>query len=297
MRSTERSEATRRVRRALMFVVALLLVAVAWEAYKAVGPANGGSILGWRILPRTNDNAMPHVWDMLSRYGRPATRGSDQEIWRVVLAGVWFSFRIALVGFALGAALGLSLAVIMTRFKVAERGLLPYLVISQTVPLIALAPLVASWGGKLQLGGFVWPRWMSVAVLGAFLAFFPVAVGALKGLTTVPSASLELMESYAAPWHQTLVKLRFPNAVPYLVPALKLAASASVIGVVVAEISIGLRGGVGRLIIEYAREATADPAKVFTAVFGAAALGLAMAGLVACIDLFLMRNRPKEAST
>ena len=63
----------------------------------------------------------------------------------------------------------------------------------------------------------------------------------------------------------------------------------------VAEISTGLKGGIGRLIIEYAREATGDPAKVFTAVFGAALLGLAMAGLVAAFDLYVMRNRPKEA--
>jgi NitT/TauT family transport system permease protein len=81
-----------------------------------------------------------------------------------------------------------------------------------------------------------------------------------------------------------------------MVPAFKLAASASVIGVVVAEISTGLKGGIGRLIIEYAREATGDPAKVFTAVFGAALLGLAMAGLVAAFDLYVMRNRPKEAT-
>jgi NitT/TauT family transport system permease protein len=81
-----------------------------------------------------------------------------------------------------------------------------------------------------------------------------------------------------------------------MVPAFKLAASASVIGVVVAEISTGLKGGIGRLIIEYAREATGDPAKVFTAVFGAALLGLAMAGLVAAFDLYVMRNRPKDAT-
>jgi len=84
--------------------------------------------------------------------------------------------------------------------------------------------------------------------------------------------------------------------VPYIVPALKLAATASVVGVVVAELSTGLAGGVGRLIIEYAREATSDPAKVYTAVLGAAALGLVMFGLVALIDLATMRNRPKEAT-
>lgn len=286
----------RRVRRMVLFVVSLVLVAAVWEIYKAVGPEAGGKIFGWKLLPRANDNAMPHVWEMLSRYTRPELRGSDRRIWSVVLAGAWFSFRLALVGFALGTTLGLGLAVLMSRFKIAERGILPYLVVSQTVPLIALAPLVVSWGGKLHVFGWEWPRWLSAAVLGGFLAFFPVAVGTLRGLQSAASASVELMDSYAASWTQTLFKLRFPAAVPFIVPSLKLAASSSVIGVVVAEISTGLKGGIGRLIIEYAREATSDPAKVFTAVFGAALLGLAMSGFVTIADLYMMRNRPKEAT-
>jgi NitT/TauT family transport system permease protein len=254
-------------------------------------------VFGISIFPRSNDTAMPHIWDMLARYGRPEVRGSDRKIWVVVLSGAWFSFRLSLVGFALGASIGVGLAVLMTRYKVVERGLLPYLVVSQTVPLIALAPLVVSWGGKLEIGSFVWPRWLSASVLGAFLAFFPIAVGTLRGLSSAPAAALELMESYASTWRQTLTKLRFPAAVPYMVPAFKLGASGSVVGVVVAEISTGLKGGIGRLIIEYAREATGDPAKVFTAVFGAAALGLTMAGFVAISDVLLMRNRPKETTT
>ncbi|MDA0370383.1 MAG: ABC transporter permease [Ilumatobacteraceae bacterium] len=287
----------KRFRRVALFVTSLLLVAVAWEVYKLVGPEAGGKIFGWSLLPRSNDRAMPHVWEMLSRYADPEVRGSDRQIWRVVLAGAWFSFRLALVGFVVGTFFGICLAVLMCRFKVAERGILPYLVVSQTVPLIALAPLVVSWGGKIEVFGWSWPRWLSASVLGAFLAFFPVAVGALKGLQSPPAASIELMQSYAASWTQTLFKLRFPASVPFVVPALKLAASSSVIGVVVAEISTGLKGGIGRLIIEYARAATSDPAKVFTAVFGAALLGLAMAGFVALADMFMMRNRPKEATT
>jgi NitT/TauT family transport system permease protein len=279
-----------------MFALALLLVAAFWELYKVIGPQDGGTVFGWTILPRANDTAMPHVWEMFSRYGQPENRASSTPIAMIVLQGAWFTFRIALAGFALGAVVGLSLAVLRARYKFVERGLLPYLVLSQTVPLIALAPLVVSWGGKLHLGTFEWPRWLSAAVLGAFLAFFPIAVGTLKGLTSTPPASLELMNSYAASWRQTLVKLRFPAAMPFIVPSLKLAATASVVGVVVAEISTGLAGGIGRLIIEYAREATSDPAKVFTAVFGAAALGLLMAGIVALIDLVGMRNRPREVT-
>jgi len=285
-----------RARRVWTFALALILVGAVWELYKVIGPEDGGTVFGWTILPRANDTAMPHVWEMFSRYGQPENRASDTPILVIVLRGAWFTFRIALAGLALGTAVGLGLAVLMARYKVVERGLLPYLVLSQTVPLIALAPLVVSWGGKLHVGAFEWPRWLSAAVLGAFLAFFPVAVGTLKGLTSTPPASLELMDSYAASWRQTLFKLRFPAALPYIVPALKLAATASVVGVVVAEISTGLAGGIGRLIIEYAREATSDPAKVFTAVFGAAALGLVMAAIVAVVDLVGMRHRPREAT-
>ena len=281
-----------------MFLVSVALVAVLWELYKVVGPEKGGKLFGVAILPRSNDTAMPHLWEMLSRYAEPEMRAPNSKlIWFVVLKGAFYSFRLALVGFVLGSTVGVALAALMTRFKTMERGLLPYLVISQTVPLIALAPLVVSWGGKLHIFGFTWPRWLSASVLGAFLAFFLIAVGTLRGLKSAPASSLELMDSYAASWKQTLFKLRFPAAIPYMVPAFKLGASGAVIGVVVAEISTGLKGGIGRLIIEYARQATGDPAKVFTAVFGAAGLGLAMAGLVALADVLLMRNRPKETTT
>ena len=282
--------------RSSMFVVAIASVVALWELYKIVGPQDGGKLFGVSILPRANDTAMPHVWTMLSRYNRPEVRGSDTKIWSVVLSGTLFSLRLSLAGFFLGTTIGVGLAVLMSRFKVVQRGLLPYLVMSQTVPLIALAPLVVSWGGKLQIGSFEWPRWLSASILGTFLAFFPISVGTLRGLASAPAAAVELMDSYAASWKQILFKLRFPAAVPFMVPAFKLGASGAVVGVVVAEISTGLKGGIGRLIIEYAREATGDPAKVFTAVFGAAALGITMSGIVALSDVLLMRNRPKETS-
>ncbi|MBA3288270.1 MAG: ABC transporter permease subunit [Acidimicrobiia bacterium] len=275
-----------------MFVLALVAAAAAWELYKAIGPEDGGSILGWKLLPRANDVSMPHVWDVSARLLDDESRTSKRPIWRVVLSGAWYSFRLALLGFLVGTAVGVALATVMARFGIVKRGLLPYLVISQTVPMIALAPLVVSWGGKLHLGSWEWPKWLSVAVLGAFLAFFPVAVGTLRGLESASATSIELMRSFAASGVQTMRKLRFPSAVPFVVPALRLAAAASVIGVVVAEISTGLRGGIGRLIIEYARQASGDPPKVYAAVVGAAVLGLAMAGLVTVFDLVMMRRRP-----
>lgn len=284
----------RRARRSLMFVLSVVLVAALWEGYKLVGPQDGGQVFGWKVLPRAKDRVMPHISEMLSRFGDPINRASDETVFSVVLKGVWFSLRLVLAGFGMGLVAGVLLAVVMCRLRIAERAILPYLVISQTVPLIALAPLVVSWGGKVQLFGWEWPRWLSASVLGAFLTFFPIAVGTLRGLQSPSASSLELMDSYAAPWRRTLFTLRFPSAVPYMVPALKLGAAGSVIGVVVSEISTGLRGGIGRLVIEFGRATTSDPAIVYTAVLGAAFLGLVMAGLVSLAEIVAMRNRPKE---
>jgi NitT/TauT family transport system permease protein len=274
--------------------LALFLVACAWELYKLIGPNDGGSLLGWRMIPKTSDRAMPHTWDMVQRLGEPENRGGGDPIWITVAGYAWYTFRLSLVGWALGVVVGIGLAVLMTRFKFAERGLLPWVIMSQTVPLIALAPQVVSWSGRIDIFGWEWPRWASVCVLAAFLAFFPVAVGTLRGLKSAPAASLELMDSYAASWTKTLFKLRFPAAVPYLVPSLKLAATLSVVGVIVAEISTGIRGGIGRAVLSYQQASTGDPTKVYAAVLGAAALGLSLFGLVVLIDVALMRNRPQE---
>ncbi len=278
----------------MLFCIALFLVACAWELYKVVGPDDGGSVFGITMIPKASNRAMPHTWDMVQRLGQPENRGGDDPIWVTVAGYSWYTFRLALVGLVLGVAVGVGLAVLMARFRFAERGLLPWIIMSQTVPLIALAPQVVSWSGRIDIFGWEWPRWASVCVLAAFLAFFPVAVGTLRGLKSAPAASLELMDSYAASWNRTLFKLRFPAAVPHIVPALKLAATLSVVGVVVAEISTGIRGGIGRAVLSYQQASTGDPTKVYAAVLGAAALGLMLFGLVVLIDVLLMRNRPQE---
>jgi NitT/TauT family transport system permease protein len=277
-----------RGRRAGFAVLGIAVLVLLWEGYKAID----GRVLGWQLPARADDTSMPHVWSMVSRFTEPELRGSSRTVGMAVLEGAWFTFRVAMVGLLVGVVVGLLLAVVMQRFKVAERGLLPFVILSQTVPLVALAPLVVGWGGRLELFGMGWRPWMSVAMIAGYLAFFPVAVGALRGLQSPSAASEELMRSYAASNRQALLKMRFPAAVPYLVPALKLAAAAAVVGAIVAEISTGTRGGIGRLIIEYSREATADPAKVYTAMLGAAALGLVVAGMVTAFDKVAMRNRP-----
>lgn len=287
----------RAARRAALFCIALFLVASLWELYKVVGPDDGGSILGVRVIPKSSNRAMPHTWDILQRLGEPENRGGGDPIWLTVAGYAWYTFRLALVGLVLGAAVGIGLAVLMARFRIVERGLLPWVIMSQTVPLIALAPQVVSWSGRFDVFGWEWPRWASVCVLAAFLAFFPIAVGTLRGLKSAPAAAVELMDSYAAGWWRTLVKLRFPAAVPSIVPSLKLGATLSVVGVIVSEISTGIRGGIGRAVLSYQQASTGDPTKVYAAVFGAAALGLVLFGLVVALDVTLMRQRPQEEGT
>jgi NitT/TauT family transport system permease protein len=283
------------IRPVVSALVGAVVVVALWEGYRAVGPTDHvGTVLGFKIVPRANDTSMPHVIDMLRELGKPEVRGSSRTVLDAVAAATWYSFRIAVAGLALGAFIGMAFAVLMSRFAFVRRGLIPYLVVSQTVPLIALAPLTVNWGGQLKLGGLEWQKWMSSMLLGAFLAFFPIAIGALRGLTSPAPESLELLDSYAASWWQGLVKLRLPAATPYLLPALRLAGGAAVLGVVVSEISIGLEAGIGRLILSYGQEATSRPAKPFAAVFGAIALGIAMAVLIAAIGHQLTRNRPVE---
>lgn len=291
-RPRRQSTVSRRVRKgavgALWALAGILLVMLMWELVKWVGTLVS--------LPfNTNDLSMPHVWTMFSGAWQPEVRGSDTTVLQAVLQSAAYSLLIALGGFIIGVSVGLLLAIVMQRFAFLERGLLPFVIASQTVPLIALAPLITGIGNRISIGPVQWSTTYSVMFIAAYLAFFPLSVGALRGLHAPTATSLELMRSYAATPRATLVKLRFPASLPYLVPAMKVSAAAAVVGTVVAEISTGVRGGIGRLILEYSREATSQPAKVYVAVFGAIVLGLVAAGLVTALDLYLTRNLPKES--
>jgi NitT/TauT family transport system permease protein len=286
----------RRVRGLGLGALGLLILAGIWELYKALGPANGVIVGGRAVLPRTGDRAMPHIWDMIGRLGQPVTGRGGDPLWLVVLRACGFSLRIAAAGWLIGVAVGLGLALLMQRLRLAEAGILPWVVLSQTVPLIAIAPLVRRWGSQIEIGAFDWQNEYSVAVIAAYLAFFPVAVGMLRGLKSPEATHLDLMRSYGTGWWSTLLRLRLPASVPYLLPALRLAAASAVIGTVVAEVSIGLRGGIGRLIIEYAQSAGGDPAKSWAPIFGAVAVGLISASCVGLIGFALRRYRRTEVA-
>ncbi len=285
------STAGRRLKRAAVAtgwaLLGMLLTIIMWELVKWLG-----SVIPFPF--NTSDTTMPHIWTMVNGAFQPEVRGSDTTVLQAVFAATLYSLMIAMGGFVVGVAVGLLLAIIMQRFAFMERGLLPFVIASQTVPLIALAPLIVGIGNRFSLGPIEWTTTYSVMFIAAYLAFFPLSIGALRGLQAPTATSLELMRSYAATPRQLLFKLRFPSSLPYLVPAMKVSAAAAVVGTVIAEISTGVRGGIGRLTIEYAREITGAPAKVYVAVFGAILLGLLAAGLITLLDMYLTRNLPKE---
>lgn len=282
-----------RTRSVVATVGAFVLLVALWELVKLVVPDDGVVVGGVRILPRTDDASMPHVWTVLAKLAQPEVAGAAdaRTVGAAVAQSALYTLGLALGGLVLGGVLGVALALVMLRFGLAERAMLPYVVASQTVPLIAIAPLVAGWGGKIEILGWAWQPWASVMVIASYLAFFPIAVGALRGLAAPGKAHVELFASLATGWWTTLTRLRLPSAVPAIIPAVRLAAAAAVVGAIVAEISTGTRGGIGRLIIEYAQTATGDPSQLYAAILGAAVLGLVAAGLVSLLDLALWRYR------
>ena len=284
----------------LLGIVALLAI---WELYKAIGPAEGYVVgategetgSGLMLLPRTNDRAMPHIGDMVARLFQSTSGGSTPPLFVPVITSGLFTLGIAAVGWVIGVIVGAVLGAVMQRWRLAEWGLLPWIVVSQTVPLIAFAPILSSIGTQIDRGpGLPWPQWLSVAVIASYLAFFPVAIGTLRGLNSPDRMHLALMRSYAAGYWATLFRLRIPAAVPHLLPALRLAAASAVVGAVVAEVSIGMRGGIGRMVIQLAGQASSDPAAPWGPTLGSIALGLIAAGTVALIGVGLKNYRRGE---
>ncbi len=280
-------------------VVGIAALVLLWELYKWLGPSDGVVIGserdGLRILPRTHDRAMPHVWTMVARLFDPTSGASTPPLWQTVAGGILTTLGIAAAGWVIGVLVGMLLALAMQRWRIAEWGLLPWIVVSQTVPLIAFAPVVSRIGNQIDRNLFPWPEWLSVAMIASYLAFFPVAVGALRGLNAPDAIHRDLMRSYAAGYRQTLFRLRLPAAVPYLLPALRLAAANAVVGAVVAEVSIGMRGGLGRMLLQMAQSASADPALPWAPIFGAVLLGLVAAGSVALLGATMKTYRRGEA--
>jgi len=240
------------------FVVAVA-VAVIWEAVK--------------ILFALPAYQLPHLHEIALDFLREGA-GGERWVW-IMAQNAGYTALESLIGFALGGVTGLVLAVTFAQSRWLERGLLPYVVASQTVPILAIAPMVVVWLGT---------SWFSKAVIAAYLTFFPVTVNMSRGLRAVDPDALALMRALSASSRQIFFKLRFPASLPYLFTALRISATASVIGAIVGELPVGSRFGMGVVIVNAAQYYNWRPANLWAAILVSAAIGIVFYRAVAVVE-------------
>src|SRR5215218_3618800 len=164
-----------------MMAIVLAALYALWEGFKWFGETTGLTIGSFEV----NDKTFPHLHDIVGQLFEPSRRNGPLLI-EVLWDAALFTAKEAAVGFVLGASIGFVLGVLLAHSRLLQRGFLPYIVASQTIPILAVAPLVVIW-----FGGRGFPDWFSVSIIAAFLTFFPVAINTLRGLTSVDPRALE----------------------------------------------------------------------------------------------------------
>jgi len=190
----------------------------------------------------------------------------------------------ALAGFAVALLLGIGLAVGIVHVRVLDRSLMPWLIASQTVPVLAIAPMVVVVLGNIGLTGLL-PK----ALIAGYLSFFPVAIGMVKGLRSPDPMQRDLMRTYSASGAQVLAKLRWPASLSFLFPSLKVAASLALVGAIVAELPTGAQAGLGARLL--AGSYYGQTLQIWAALFMAALLALLATGLVDAAQAATLRRR------
>ena len=271
------------LRRVLSFFAVLLGIWAVWEAFKYVAEA---AELTWPFP--VNDRTLPHVHDIIGQLFEPSRRNGPLLI-EVLWDAALFTAKEAFVGFILGAAVGFAIGVVLVHSQLLVRGFLPYIVASQTVPILAVAPMVVIW-----LGGRGLPDWFSVSVIAAYLTFFPVTINTLRGLQSADPRALELMRSYAASAWKILWKLRVPAALPYLFAALKISATASIVGAIIGELPASIQGGLGGAILNFNQYYATSPPSLWATNLIATLLGITFFLAVVIAEKLVVRRAPEH---
>jgi NitT/TauT family transport system permease protein len=272
-------------RAALTLAVALGLWAF-WEAFKWVGETTELRLGQFAV----NDRTLPHLHDIVGQLFEPSRRNGPLLI-EVLWDAALFTAKEAAVGFFLGATIGFVLAVVLAHSRLLQRGFLPYIVASQTVPILAIAPMVVIW-----LGGRGLPDWLSVSVIAAYLTFFPVTINTLRGLDSADPRALELMRSYAADKWRILWKVRVPASLPYLFSALKVSATASIVGAIIGELPASIQGGLGGAILNFNQYYASSPPSLWATNLVAAALGITFFLAVVLAEKLIVRRAPENVA-
>jgi len=273
--------------RIAVLVLVLLGLWALWEGYRALWEETG-----WTRPFRVNATTMPHLHDIVGALFDPLREG-EPLLARFMLDAALFTAKEAAVGFAIGAAIGFLLGALIARFAVLQRGVMPYIIASQTIPILAIAPIVVVGLGNVSILGWTPKDWMRVAVIAAYLTFFPVTVNTVRGLRSADPAAVELMESYAAGEWAVFWKLRVPASLPYLFSAFKVAATASVVGAVIGELPSSIQSGLGGWIINFNQYYALDPENLWAVNLVAALLGISFFLVVVLVEKLVV-HRPPE---
>jgi NitT/TauT family transport system permease protein len=270
------------LRTVVLLPVVLAVLWGLWEGYRSLWIWTG-----WTWPFAVDDTTMPHIHSILAQLAQPSRLNGPLLI-TVLWHSALFTAKEAAVGFAIGAVVGFALAVVLIHSRLLERGFLPYIVASQTIPLLAIAPMVVVGLGSKGVTG-----WVSVSVTAAYLTFFPVAINSLRGLKSADPRALELMRSYAASRAEVLWKLRIPTSLPYLFAALKVSATASVVGAIISELPSGIQDGLGGAILNFNQYYISEPKNLWATNVIAALLGITFFLAVVIAEKLIVRRAPE----
>jgi NitT/TauT family transport system permease protein len=287
-RPVDRAAGVRRAGgRGLLLVLVLALLWGTWEAFRWFGIH-----YTWTWPFPVDETSMPHIHDM---FGALFVHPNDAEPLLIVtlLKAAAFTAREAALGFAMGAIAGFAIGALLAHSRMLQRGFLPYVVASQTVPILAIAPMVVIWFTNPE-STFHVSAWVAVSIIASYLTYFPVAIATLRGLQAADHRAVELMRSYAANKWTVLWKLRFPTALPYLFSALKVSATASIVGAIIGESPSSIAGGLGGAILNFAQYYTFQPQNLWATNIVAAALGIAFFLVVVGAERLVVRRAPEH---
>jgi len=238
-------------------------------------------------IPQLSDLQLPHLWAIFGSLAEPFQRNASYALGNYLFDQAMFTWAEAIIGFCLGALIGIVLASIFVHFGLFERALVPYVVASQAVPIVALAPLiVVSFGRGLT----------SIVIIAVYLTFFPVTIAMLRGLRSPDPRAIELMRSYAASKWAIYWKLRLPASVPYLFTALKIAAAASIVGTIIGEGPGGVQQGLGRAILTFNEQYITGPEKLWATILVASLVGVMFYVLVRVVEIAALSRRGQGAA-
>jgi NitT/TauT family transport system permease protein len=241
---------------------------------------------GSKLVFALSDQSLPHISQVLGIFATRTQGGEGPLFISRMLTNAGATFGGAMGGMLIGCVLGILLALLFTQVRLLERGLMPYVIGSQMVPILAIAPMVVVGLGRIGA-----PDWLAKALVAAYLTFFPITIGMLRGLRAPSPDALALMRTYAASPLHVFLKLRLPASLPYLFTSLKIAATVSVIGAIVAELPASSAHGIGMAIVQAAQFYNSRPPALFATVLVAALTGLLMYALVVLAERLIVRTR------